>query len=94
MVYGYKLPESVRGWKCKRSTEDALNLCRLMRERHDLPMEVFLPAIYDIEDGGTIFKENMPNTRFIRTCYMLPNLLNELTHCCFSNVNITKSFRI
>lgn len=93
IVYGAKLPESVRGWKCNRKTQDAFNLCAVMNSRHDLPIEVFLPAIYDIEDSGTIFKENMPNLRFIRTCYMLPNLLNELTHCCFSNVNINAATR-
>lgn len=64
-----------------------------MMQRKDLPIEVFLPAIYDVESSGAIYPENMPNTKFSRNCYMLPNLLNELTHCCFSSMNISSSTR-
>ena len=35
----------------------------------------------------------MPNVKFARTCYMLPNLLNELTYCCFSNLNLSSCVR-
>lgn len=59
----------------------------------DLPIETFLPAIYDIEDGGSIYPENMPNMKFARTCYMLPNLLAELRQCCFNTVNLSACIR-
>ena len=82
-----------RGWVCKCKTKDAMNLANAMIHRQDIPIEAFLPAIYDVEDRGVIYPENMPNTKFLRTCYMLPNLLDELRHCCFNNANLSACVR-